>query len=128
MTNLDSILKSTDITLLTKVHIDKTMVFPQPSMDVRVDNKESLAPKNWCFQTVVLEMTLESPLDCKEIKPINPKTNQLSIFTGWTYDKVPILWPPDAKSQLIGKDPDVGKDLGQQEKEATEDEMVEWHH
>ena len=73
MTNLDRILKSTDITLLTKVHTDKTMVFPESSMDVRVDNKEGLAPKNWCFQTVVLEMTLESPLAYKEIKPVNPR-------------------------------------------------------
>ena len=73
---------------------------------------------------MVLEKTLESPLDCKEIKPINPKTNQLSIFTGWTYDKVPILWPPDANSQLTGKDPDARKDRRQKEKGMALDEMV----
>ena len=81
-------------------------------MDVRVDNKESLAPKNWCFQTVVLEKTLESPLDCKDIKPVNPKGNQPSIFIERTdaEAEAPILWPPDSKSLLIGKDPDAGKD------------------
>ena len=94
-----------------------------------LDHKEGWALKKWCFQTVVLEKTLESPLDSKEIKAINPKGNQPWIFIGRTgaEDEVPILWPPDAKSRLIRKDPDAGKDWGQ-EKRATEDEMVGWHH
>ena len=87
-------------------------------------------PKNWCFQVVVLEKTLESPLDCKEIKPVNPKGNQSWIFTGRTDAKAEALtlWPPDVKSQLTGKDPDAGKDWGKEEKGVTEDEMVGWHH
>ena len=90
--------------------------------------KEGWAPKNWCFQTVVLEKTLESPLDSKEIKPVHPKGNQLWIFTGRTDAEAPILWPPDVKNWLIGKDPDAGKDWRQEEKGMTEDEMVGWHH
>ena len=77
---------------------------------------------------VVLEKTLESPLDCKEIQPVNPKRNQSWIFIGRTDTEAPILWPPDAKSQFIRKDPDAGKDWGQEEKGMTEDEMVGWHH
>ena len=85
---------------------------------------------NWYFWTVVLEKTLESPLDCKKIKPVNPKGNQSWIFTGRTdvEAETPILWPPDVKSWLIGKDPDAGKDCGQEEKGTTEDEMVGWYH
>ena len=85
---------------------------------------------NWCFQTVVLEKTLESPLDCKEVKPVNPKGNQPWIFTGGTdaEAEAPILWPCDAKSQIIRKGPDAGKDGKQEKKEMTEDEMVEQHH
>ena len=92
--------------------------------------KESWAPKNWCFQTVVLEKTLESPLDCKEIKLVNPKGNQSWLFIGRTdaEAETPILWPPDAKNWLIGKDPDDGKDWWWEEKGTTEDEMVGWHH
>ena len=95
-------------------------------MDVRAGHKEGWVPKNWCFQTVVLEKILESPLDCKEIKPVNPKENQLWIFIGRTdaETEAPILWPPDLKSQLIGKDPDAGKDRKQKEKGAVEGEMV----
>ena len=95
-----------------------------------LDYKESWVPKNWCFWTVVLEKTLESPLDCKEIKRANAKANQPWIFTGRTVAEaeVPILWPPDSKSRVIGKDPDNGKDWGQEEKGTTEDEMVGWHH
>ena len=90
-----------------------------------LDHKEGWAPKNWGFQTVLLEKTLESPLDCKEIKPVNPKRNQFWIFIGRAdaEAEAPILWPPDAKSWLIGKDPDAGKDWGQ-EKGVTEDETV----
>ena len=90
-----------------------------------LDHKEGWAPKNWRFLTVVLEKTLKSPLDCKEIKPVNPKGNQSWIFIERTdaEAEAPILWPPDAKSWLIGKDHDAGKDQGQ-EKGMTEDEMV----
>ena len=95
-----------------------------------LDYKESWAPKNWYFSTVVLEKTLESPLDCKEIQPVNPKVDQSWVFIGRTdvEAETPVLWPPDAKSWLTGKDPDAAKDWGQEEKEMTEDEMVEWHH
>ena len=94
-----------------------------------LDHKESWVPKNWCFWTVVLK-TLESPLDCMEIKPVHRKRNQSWIFTGRTdaEAEAPILWPPDAKNWLIGKDLDVGKDWRQEEKGTTEDEMVGWHH
>ena len=92
-----------------------------------LDHKESWEPKNWCFRNVVLEKTLESPLDNKEIKPVNPKGNQPWIFIGRTDAKAPILWPPDVKSWLTGKDPNAGKYWGQ-EKGTTEDEMVGWHH
>ena len=92
--------------------------------------KESWVPKNWCFWTVVLEKTLESPFDCKEFQPVNPKGNQSWIFIERTdaEAETPILWPPDGKSWLTGKDPDAGKDWGQEEKGTTEDEMVGWHH
>ena len=95
-----------------------------------LDYKESRAPKNWCFWTVVLEKTLESPLDCKEIQAVHPKGDQSWVFIGRTdvEAETPILRLPDAKSWLIGKDPDAGKDWGKEEKGATEDEMVGWHH
>ena len=95
-----------------------------------LDHKESWAPKNWCFWIVVLEKTLESPLDCKQIKPVNPKGNQSRIFIGRTDAKAEalVLWPPDAKNWLIEKDPDAGKDWRQEEKGTVEDKMVEWHH
>ena len=95
-----------------------------------LDYKERWALKNWCFLTVVLEKTLESPLDCKEIQPVHAKEDQSWVFIGRTDVEVetPILWPPDAKSWLIRKDPDAGKDWGQEEKGTTEDEMVGWHH
>ena len=97
-------------------------------MDVRVNHKEGRVLKNWCFWTVVLEKTLESPLDCKEIQPVHPKVNQSWLFIGRTDADAPILWPPDVKNWLTGKDPDAGKDWGQEEKGTTEDEMVGWHH
>ena len=129
MTNLDRILKSRDITLLTKVHIVKAMVFSSSHVKMwQLDHKEGWAPKSWSFWTVVLEKTLESPLDCKDIKPLNPKENQSWIFIGRTDAEAPILWPPDAKSWFIRKDPDAGKDWRQEEKGTTEDEMVGWHH
>ena len=91
-------------------------------------HKESWMLKNWCFWTVLLEKMLESPLDCKEIKPVNHKRNQFWIFIGKTDGEPPILWPPDAKNWLTGKDPDAGQDWQQEEKAMTEDEMFGWHH
>ena len=95
-----------------------------------LDHKEGWAPKNWCFWTVVLGKTLESPLDWKEIKPVNPKGNHPWIFIGRTdaEAEAPIFWPPDAKSWLIRKDIDAGKDWRQEEKGTTEDKMAGWHH
>ena len=95
-----------------------------------LDHKESWALKNWCFWTVVLEKTLESPLDCKEIQPVHPKGDQSWVFTG-SIDveaETPIPWPPDVKNRLISKNPDAGKNWRQEEKGAAEDEMVAWHH
>ena len=116
MTNLDSILKSRDITLPTKVRL----VYGFSSSHVwmwELDCEESWTLKNWCFWTVVLEKTLESPLDCKEIKPVHPKRNQSWIFTGKADSEV----KSDTKNWLIGKDPDAGRDWGQEEKGMTED-------
>ena len=127
-TNLDSILKSRDITLPTKVHLVKAMVFP-----VVMYGCESWAIKKaecWRIDAfeLVLEKTLDRPLDSKEIKPVNPKGNQFWIFIGRTDAETPIIWPPDAKSWLIGKDSDAGKDWGQEETGVTEDEMAGWNH
>ena len=127
LTNLDSMLKSRDITLLTKVCLVKAVFSSSHVWMWELDHKKSRVPKNWCFCTVVLENT-ESPLDCKGIKPVNPKGNQSWIFIGRTDAEAPILWPPDAKNWLIGKDSDAGKDWGQKEKGTTEAEMVGWHH
>ena len=131
MTNLDNILKSRDIILPTMVHLVKTMVFPivmygceswtiKKAKYQRIDVFEL-----WCWRRL-----FESPLDLKEIQPVLPKGNQSWIFIGRTdvEAETPILWPPDAKSWLIGKDHDAGKDWGQEEKGMTEDEMVGWHH
>ena len=120
-----SVLKSGDFTLLRKVRLVKAMIFPVVVYGCELDHKEGWAPKNWCLWTVVLK-TLERPLYCKEVKPVNPKGNQPCIFIGRTDAKAetPILWPLDAKSQLTGKDPDSGKDWGQEEKGMTEDEMA----
>ena len=95
-----------------------------------LDYKESWAPKNWCFWTVVLEKILETLLDCKEIQPVHPKGNKSWIFIGRTdvEAETPIIWQPDAKKWLVGKDPDSWTDWRQEEKGATEDEMVGWHH
>ena len=131
MTNLDSILKSRDITLPTKVYLVKAVVFPVVMNGCESWTiKEKWEQKNWCFWTGVLEKTLESPLDCKEIQPVHPKGDQSWVFIERTHAEAetPILWPPDAKNWLIGKDPDAGKDWGQEEKGMTEDEMVGWHH
>ena len=129
--NLDSVFKSRAITLPTKVRLVKAMVFLVVDVWMwELDYKESWVPKNWCFWTVVLEKTLESPLDCKEIQPVNPKGNQSWIFFGRTgaEAEASILWPPEPKNWLSGKDPDAGKDWRQEEKGMAEDEMVGWHH
>ena len=127
MTNLDSIFKSRDITLPTKVRLVKAMVFPVVVWEL--DYKESWAPKNWCFWTVVLEKTLESPLDSKEIQSIHPNGDQSWVFIGRTdaTAETPVLRPLDGNNWLFWKDPDSGKDW-RREKGMTEDEMVGWHH
>ena len=122
MTKVDSILKSRDITLLTKGPFSQTYGFSSSHVWMwELDYKESWAPRNWCFWTMVVE----SPLNCKEIKPVNPKGSQSWIFIGRTDAEIgaPILWPCEKKSQLIGKDPDAGKDWGQKKKGVAEDEM-----
>ena len=127
--NPDSILKSTGKTLLTKVHLVKAMIF----LLVMYRWKSWIIKKaehwgiNWCFWTVVLEKTLENPLDSREIKPVNPKENQPWTLIGRTDAEAPIFWPPDVKSLLIRKVPSAGKDWRQKEKGATDDEMVGWH-
>ena len=128
MTNLDSILKSIDITLPTNVPLIKAMAFPIWIWEL--DYKESSVLKNWCFWTLVLEKTLESPLNCKEIQPVHPKGHKSWIFIERTDAEVetPILWLPDVKNWLIWKDPDAGKDWRWEEKGMTEDEIVGWHH
>ena len=117
MTNLDSILKSRDVTLPANVR--HVWIW-------ELDYKESWESKKWCFWTVVSEKTLESPLDCKEIHPVHPQGNQSWIFIGRTNAETAILWPPDGKNWLLGKDPDGGKDW-RQKKRATEYEMFGWH-
>ena len=107
------------------------MVFPVFMLWMwELDHKESWVLKNWCFWTVVLEKTLESPLDCKESQPVHPKGNQSWKIIGTTdvEAETPIFWPPDAKNWLIWKDPDAGKDRRWEEKGMTKDEMVGWHH
>ena len=106
------------------------MVFQWSCMDVRVGLWRKLVPKNWCFWTVVLEKTLENLLDCKEIQPVHSKRDQSWASFGKNDAKAetPVLWPPHAESWLIGKDPDAGRDWGQEEKGMTEDEMAGWHH
>ena len=127
MTNLDSIFKSRDITLPTKVRLVKAMVFPV----VMYGCKSWTVKKAECwkidFWTVVLEKTLESPLDCKEIQPVHSKGDQCWVFFGRTdaEAETPILWPPHVKSWFIGKDPDAGRDWGKEEKGRTEDEMAD---
>ena len=128
MTKLDSVLKSRDTTLATKVSIVKAMVFSVVMF--QLDHKEGWVPKNWCFQIVVWEKALQTPLDYKQIKPVNSKRNQPWIFIGRTDAEAEalILWPLAAKSWLIGKDPDAGIDWRQKEKGMAVDEMVGWHH
>ena len=130
MTNPDSILKSRDIILLTKVPYSQSYSSSSSHVQMlELDHKDGWALKKWCFP-MVLEKMLESPLDCKEIQPVNLKGNKHWIFIGRTdaEAEAPILWPSDAKNWLIGKDPDAGKDWRWEEKGKTEDEMVGWHH
>ena len=129
MTNLDNILKSRDITLPTKACL--IMDFPVVMYGcVSWTIRTKLNTTNWCFWTVVLDKTLESPLDCKEIQPVNPKGNQSWIFIGRTDAdaETPIFWPPDVKKCLTRKDPDAGKDWKQEEKGMTEYDFVGWHY
>ena len=114
----------------TKIHLVKVMVFPVVMHGCESWTEESWVPKNWCFWTVVFEKTIESPLDCKEIKPVNSKGNQFWTFIGRTdaEAETPILWPPDTKNWLIGKYPDAEKDWRPEEVRMTEDEMARWHH
>ena len=131
MINLDSILKSRDITLPTKVRLVKSVVFPLVMYGCESWTiKKAECLKNWCFWPVVLEKTLESPLDYKEIQPVHPKGNQSWIFIGRTdaEAETPILWPPDMKNWLIWKDTDAGKDWRWEKKGMTENKMVGWHH
>ena len=132
MTNLDSILKTLTHTLLCMVRkSSQSYGFCCSHVWMwELDCEESWAPKNWCFWTVVLEKTLESPLDCKEIQPVHPKGDQSWVFIGRTDAKAeaPQLWPFDVKNWLTGKDPDAGKGWRQEEKGITEDKLVGWHH
>ena len=131
MTNLDSILKSRDITLPTKVLLSQSYGFPSSHVWIwELDYKGIWVLKNWCFWTVVLEKTLEIPLDCKEIQPVHTKGDHFWVFIGRTdaEAETPVLWPPDVKNCLIWKDPVSGKDWRQEEKGTTEDEMVSWNH
>ena len=131
MTNLDSILKIRDTTLPSKVLSSQSCGFSCCHVWMwDLNHKESWALKNWCFWTVVLEKTLESPLNCKKIQPVHSEGDQPWIFIGRTdaEAETPIFWPPDGKNWLIWKYPDAGKDWGWKEKGMTEDKMVGWHY
>ena len=130
MTKIGSILKSRDITLPKNARCGQGYGFSTCYVWIwELDCEENWAPKNWCFWTVVLQKTLESPWDCKEIQPVHPKGDQSWVFMGRTdaEAETPVLWPPHTKSWLIGKDPDAGRSWGQ-ETGTTEDEMFGWHH
>ena len=129
MTNLDSVLRSREITLATKVHLVKAMVFPV----VKYGCESWTVKKAECQRIDAFELwcwTLESPLDCREIQPVHPEGNQSWIFIGRTDTEAetPIVWSPDVKNRFIWQDPDAGKDWRWEEKGTTEDEMVGWHH
>ena len=131
MTNLDSMLKKQRRYFADQGPSSQSYGFTSSYVWMwELDYKESWVPKNWCFWTVVLEKTLESPLDLKEIKPVNPKGNQSWIVIGRNdaEAQTPIVWPPDLKNWIIGKDPDAGKYWRQEEKGMTVDEMLGWHH
>ena len=131
MTNLDSILKSRDYCFANKVLSSQSYDLSSSHVWMwELDYKESWVPKNWCFWTVMLEKTLESPLDCKDIQPFHSEGDQSWVFFGRTdaEAETPILWPSDTKNWLIGKDLVAGKDWRPEEKGTTEDEMFGWHH
>ena len=131
VTNLDSILKSQRHYFANKGPSSQIHGFSSSHVWVwEMNYKESWVPKNWCFWTVMMEKTLESPLDCKEIQSVHPKGNQSWIFIGRTdaEAETQTLWSPDVKNCLIGKDPDAGNDWRQEKKGMTEDEIVGWHH
>ena len=131
MTNQDSHIKKQRHYFANKGPFSKGYGFSSSHVWMwELDYKESWEPKNWCFWAVVLEKTLESPLDWKDIQLVHPKGDQSWVFIGRTdvEAETPILWPPDAKSWLVWKDPNSGKDWGQEEKGTTEDEMIGWHH
>ena len=131
MTNLDSILKKQRHYFANKCPSSQSYGFSSGHAWMwQLDYKDSWAPKNWCFWTVVLKKTLENPFDCKEIQPVHPKGHQSRIFIGRTdaEAETPIFWPPDAKNWLTWNNPDAGKDWGQEEKGMTEDEMAGCHH
>ena len=130
MTNLDSIFKRRDITLPTKVHLLKAIFSSGHVWMWELNCEKSWVQKNSWFWTVVLEKTLESPLDSKEIQPVHSEGDQPWVFFGRNDAKAetPVLWPPHAKHWLIGKDSDAGRDWGQEERRTTEDEMAGWHH
>ena len=129
MTNPESILKSRH-NFADKGPTSQSYGFPGVMHRYELDHKEVWVLKDWCFWTVVLEKTLESPLDCKEIQPVHPKGNQSWIVIGRTdvEAEAPILWPPDLKNRLTGKDPDAGKDWRQKEMGVAEDGIVRWYH
>ena len=130
MTNLDNVLKSRHYFTNKHLYCQSYGFSSSHILMLELDPKESWAPKNWWFWTMVLEKPLESSSDCKEIQPVHPKGNQFWIFIRRTdaEAETPILWPPDAKNWFTGKDPDAGKDWRWEEKETTEDEMFGWHH
>ena len=128
MTNLDSILKSRDFTSSTQVYIVKSIGFPVVMYGCESWTINKAEHWRRCLWTMMLEKTLQSPLDCKEIKPVNPEGNQFWLFIGRTDAEAPTLWLPDAKNWLIRKVPDAGKDWWQEEKGTAEDKMVGWHH
>ena len=130
MTNLDSILKCKKIICQQSLNSPSYGFSSSHVWMLELDHKEGWEPRSWFFQSVIMERTLKSPLDSKEIKPVNPKENQFWIFIGRTdaEAETPVLWLSDAKGWLIGKDPDPGKDWEQEVKGVTEDEMVGWHH
>ena len=129
MTNLDSVLKKQRYHFTDKGLHSQICVFSSSHVWMwELDHKEGWAPRNWCFWAVVLEKTLETPLDCKEIQTVNSKRNQSWISIGRTDAEALILWPADVKSWLVRKDPDAGKDWRQEKTRMTEDEMVRWHH
>ena len=124
MTNLDSI-KNIEVSLCQQSPYSPICGFSSSHVQMwELDHKQGWEPKNWYFQTVLLEKTIKSPLDCKEIKPVNLRGNHSWMFTGKTDAEAPILWPPDAKNWLIGRDPDAGKDWMQKEKGVAEGKMV----